>query len=115
MASKTYALFREAMEARRPLRCVYRGRRRDVCAILLGHTDGREKSLTFQFAGESNSGLPKDGEWRCLWLDDVGDVELIDGPWRAGSSHTQPQGCVHDVDFDVNPRSPYTSRKLGRR
>jgi hypothetical protein len=114
MPRRNYDLFRDAMEARKPLRCTYRGKRRDVCAILLGQTGGHEKSLTFQFAGESNSGLPKGGEWRCLWLDDVSDVERIDGAWRAGASHTQPQGCVRNVDFDVNPDSPYVSRKAKR-
>ncbi|HEU0157387.1 MAG TPA: hypothetical protein VFQ82_15045, partial [Stellaceae bacterium] len=65
---------------------------------------------TYQFGGQSRSGLPVGGEWRCLWLTEVSDVRLRDGPWHAGVSHTRPQGCVDIVDFDVNPSSPYSPK-----
>jgi hypothetical protein len=42
----------------------------------------------------------------------VSDVKLRDGPWHAGSRHTQPQGCVEEVDLDVNPDSPYQPKRL---
>jgi len=87
------------------------GYRRELCAVILGHSSGQEKALTFQFSGESKSGLPPGGEWRCLWLEKVGDVRLRDGPWFAGSSHTQPQGCVEAVDIDVNPSSPHSPKR----
>jgi hypothetical protein len=41
----------------------------------------------------------------------VTDGELIDGPWRSGSGHSQPQGCVKEVDLDVNPKSPYRPKR----
>jgi hypothetical protein len=66
--------------------------------------------LTYQFGGGSKSGLPSQGEWRCLWLSKVSDVELRDGPWFAGSSHTQPQSCVETVDLDVNAMGGYRLR-----
>jgi hypothetical protein len=59
--------------------------------------------LTYQFGGKSKSGLPPSGEWRCLWLSKVSDVQLRDRRWRTGSSHSQPQGCVDIVDLDMNP------------
>jgi hypothetical protein len=91
--------------------CVYGGFSREICPIILGHSAGEEKALTYQFGGRSKSGLPPGGEWRCLRLSKVSDVELRDGPWHAGSSHTQPQGCVEIVDFDVNPSSPYKPKR----
>jgi hypothetical protein len=36
---------------------------------------------------------------------------LHDGPWRAGESHLASQTCVEDVEFDVNPNSPYVRKK----
>jgi hypothetical protein len=36
---------------------------------------------------------------------------LRDGPWHAGDSHNQPQGCVDVVDLDVNPASPYNPKR----
>ena len=111
MPSETYELFREAMAARQQIVCTYGGRRREICPAILGHTDGEEKSLAYQFAGETNSNLPAGGEWRCFTLSKVSNVVLRDGPWlTGGGSHSASQPCVRDVDFDVNPMSPYSPR-----
>ena len=107
MPSPTYELFRQAMAERKQIVCVYGGYRRELCPIILGHSKGQEKALTYQFGGQSESGLPPRGNWRCLWLAQVSNVQLRDGPWHSGSTHKQPQGCVEAVDFDVNLRSPY--------
>jgi hypothetical protein len=106
MPSATYRLFAKAMKERKQIVCTYGGHTRELCAILLGHSQRQEKALTFQFGGGSNSGLPREGEWRCLFLSEVSDVRLRTGTWHSGSSHSQPQGCVETVDLDVNPKSP---------
>jgi hypothetical protein len=109
MPSSTYRLFAQAMAERKQVVCTYQGYRRELCPIILGHTGGEERALTYQFAGESRSKrLP---EWKCLQLARVSEVELRDGPWRAGSSHRQRQACVADVEFDVNPSSPYNPKR----
>lgn len=99
------------MAAQKQIVCVYGGHRRELCPIILGHADGKEKALTLQFAGGSGSGLSRGGEWRCLFLDKVTDVQLRDGPWHAGTSHNRPQGCVEVVDLDANPDSPYNPQR----
>jgi hypothetical protein len=111
VASSNYALFEQAMAMRKQIFCMYGGYPRALCPIILGHSQGQEKALTYQFGGQSKSGLPPQGEWRCLWLSKVSNVQLRDGPWFAGSSHTQPQGCVEIVDLDVNPSSPYHPKR----
>jgi hypothetical protein len=112
MASSNYALFERAMRRRKPMFCVYDGYPRELCPIILGHsTRGEETALTYQFAGESSRGLPPGGQWRCLRLAGVSDIQLRDGPWIAGSSHDRPQGCVAVVDLDVNPSSPYQPKR----
>jgi hypothetical protein len=108
--SAVYQQFAQAMAQRKQILCDYGGYPRELCAIILGHSKGEEKALTFQFAGRSKSGLPPRGEWRCLWLSKVSNVRLREGPWHAGTKHSQPQGCVEDVDIDVNPSSPYHPR-----
>lgn len=113
--SETYELFADAMARRKQIFCQYDGCRRELCPILLGHSQGQEKALAFQFGGESNSGLPPGGQWRCLWLSKVSNVQLRDGAWHAGASHTQPQECVDTVDLDVNPTSPYNPKRRLRR
>jgi len=113
--STTYDLFEQAMRERKQVVCMYGGYRRELCPIVLGHSQGQEKTLTYQFGGDSSSGLPPRGEWRCLFLARVSDIQLRDGPWHAGTSHQQPQGCVEIVDLDVNPSSPYAPKRRLRR
>lgn len=113
MPSQVYDLFSQAMARRKQVLCEYDGYPRELCPIILGHSEGQEKALTYQFGGQSRSGLPRGGQWRCLWLDKVSNVRLRDGPWHAGTGHRQPQGCVEAVDLDVNPASPYNpTRRL---
>ena len=102
MPSPDYRLFRTAIQRRRQVTCTYRGFYRELCPHILGHKHGREKALTFQFAGQSSSGLPPQGEWRCLHLAEVDDIHLRDGPWHTGVRHTTTQACVDIVDVDVN-------------
>lgn len=104
-------MFEQALRARKQIVCTYGGHRRELCPVILGHTGGEEKALTFQVGGESGSGLPPGGEWRCLFLAKVSLASLRDGPWRSGDGHSQPQGCVEDVDLDANPDSPYSPKR----
>jgi hypothetical protein len=114
VSSANYDLFEQAMRMRKQIVCRYDGHSRELCPIILGHSQGQEKALTYQVGGKSKSGLPRAGEWRCLFLSKVSDAQLRDGPWLVGSSHTQPQGCVQIVDLDVNPSSPYHPKRLVR-
>ncbi|MGJ4950313.1 hypothetical protein [Bradyrhizobium sp. HKCCYLS20291] len=41
----------------------------------------------------------------------MSEVELRQGRWHAGRSHSQPQYCVAEVDLDVNPDSPYDPKQ----
>ena len=109
--TRTYRLFEQAIIEKKQIVCMYDGYRRELCPIILGHSQGEEKSLTYQFGGESRSGLPRDGEWRCLFLSNVSDVQLRSGRWHTGDNHTRPSRCVEIVDLDVNPESPYNPKR----
>jgi len=109
--SATYHLFEQAMTGRKQVRCTYGGYLRELCPVILGHTNGEEVVLAYQFAGRSNSPLPPGGQWKCLRLSKVTNGQLRDGPWHAGSSHARRQACVQAVDLDVNPASPYNPKR----
>jgi uncharacterized protein YutE (UPF0331/DUF86 family) len=109
--SEAYRLFEQAMAERKQVLCMYDGYRRELCPIILGHSQGDEKALAFQFGGESKSGLSPSGQWKCLLLSGVSEVQLRQGPWHAGSRHSQKQTCVEVVDLDVNPKSPYNPKR----
>jgi hypothetical protein len=102
MTSATYHLFRQAILEEKQVTCVYNGLRRELCPHIIGHTDGQEKVLAFQFAGETSTKLPRGGEWRCLFLADVRDARLRAGAWHAGSTHKTTQRCVENIDLDIN-------------
>ena len=111
MPSSAYKLFEQAMTTQKQILCTYNGRSRELCPIILGHSQGQEKALAYQFAGESESRLSPGGDWKCLFLAKVSDVQLRNGPWHTGDSHRQRQRCVEIVDIDVNPASPYNPKR----
>jgi hypothetical protein len=102
MASATYRLIRKAILAEQQITCHYHGHYRDLCAHILGHTNGEEKLLAFQFGGMSSKPLPRGGEWRCLLVAEMRNVTARNGAWHAGSSHRREQSCVAEVDLDIN-------------
>lgn len=102
MLGPTYELFRQAILEEKQVTCVYKGHYRELCPVIIGHSDGREKVLAYQIGGQTSSILPPEGEWRCLYLSDVRDARLRDGPWREGLEHKSVQQCVEIVDLDVN-------------
>jgi hypothetical protein len=102
MASPTYRAVRQAILAEQQITCDYNGHYRELCPHILGHTNGEEKLLAFQFGGESSKRLPRGGEWRCLLVAGMRDVEAREGPWHAGRSHRTQQRCVANVDLDIN-------------
>lgn len=100
--SPTYDQIRAAMLAFRPIAFTYQGHRREVCAHVIGMKNGHEQVLTFQFGGTSSSGLPAAGQWRCMPIGGIGDVEMLSGPWKTGvTTHQKTQTCVDQVDVEL--------------
>jgi len=109
--SRAYDLILEAMRARRQVICTYKGLRREICPVVLGTSERREVMLAYQFGGRSSRPLAgPETRWRCLYLDEIADIVLRDGPWHAGNRHERSQSCVKQVDYDVNPESPLNPR-----
>eukprot|EP01013_Petalomonas_cantuscygni_P016208 TRINITY_DN33174_c0_g1_i1.p1 TRINITY_DN33174_c0_g1~~TRINITY_DN33174_c0_g1_i1.p1 ORF type:complete len:102 (-),score=13.14 TRINITY_DN33174_c0_g1_i1:255-560(-) len=97
-----YGEIRDAVAAKRAIRVVFKGHERDVCPHVIGHKNGHEKVLTYQFAGYSSSGLPPGGEWRCMFVSDISSVSVISAAWHTGVGHSRPQTCVDGVDLEVD-------------
>jgi hypothetical protein len=115
LSSQAYELLERAIVERCQVLCFYQGHVREICPAILGHTDGQERTLAFQFAGSSSKGLLPGGQWKCLNVAEMSNVALRSGEWHGGASHRKRQECVKDVDIDVNPRSPYKPRRRLRR
>ena len=108
MSSSAYEQIAEAMRTRKPMACVYDGRERAFCPIVLGHSQGQEKALVYQFAGSTSKGPLVAPEWKCFFVSKMHTIEIRHGTWRSGDLHRKPQSCVEIVDLDVNPSSPYS-------
>jgi predicted DNA-binding transcriptional regulator YafY len=106
MYSPTFKLFHRAILKRQQVTFLYNGHHRDVCPHVLGHKDGEETLLAFQFGGTTSSTLPPGGEWRCFKLRDVRDPSIREGRWHSGSQHRAPSKCVDEVYIDVNTDVP---------
>ncbi|SRR6266542_1441491 len=103
---QAHAQVRSAIVHRRPIAALYRGRRRLLCPHLLGWNKRRRlQVLCYQYGGDSESGLQPAGasdNWRCLAVENLSNVELLDGPWQTAENHSRPQNCIDEVELDVD-------------
>jgi hypothetical protein len=102
----THAQLRAAIIHRRPVAALYRGRRRLLCPHLLGWNRHRRlQVMCYQYGGDSESGLDPTSasdNWRCLAVENLSQVESLDGPWQTAENHSRPQTCIEEVELDVD-------------
>jgi len=100
-----YPIVRAAVETRRPMSAVYHDRHRLFCPHRLGRNkEGQLRVLCYQYGGESDSGLEPVGSpanWRCIALEKLSQVELLDNDWQTAPNHSRPQTCVAVADIDA--------------
>jgi hypothetical protein len=100
--SPAYDKIRDAMLSLVPVRFAYAGHPREVCVHALGlNKQGREQALVFQYGGSSSSGLPEGGEWRCMTISNLVDVQIASGGWHTRNDHEETQTCVAQVDVEI--------------
>jgi hypothetical protein len=102
MYSASFKMIYEAIRDKAVIECTYLGYTRHCCPHALGHADGVERVLMYQFGGGSSTGLPAGGEWRCMDVSDMSKITLRKGErWRTGLSQARPQGCIDHVLIQV--------------
>jgi hypothetical protein len=104
-----YSLVRSAVLGKRPIAATYHDRRRLLCPHRLGRNrNGEFRVLCYQYGGESESGLEPVGSpanWRCIVLEKLSAVELLEDVWRTAPNHSRPGSCVTETDVDAeDPR-----------
>jgi hypothetical protein len=105
-----YEMIAEAIRTRQQIHARCHGAARVLCPHALGTKGGTPHVLAYQFAGESRSGLPEAGEWRCLNLAELEGIAMHPGPWHSAANVFNPQSCLDEVDIAVEPFPPYHSR-----
>ncbi|MGA8598657.1 MAG: hypothetical protein WB676_28405 [Bryobacteraceae bacterium] len=100
-----YRIVYEAIKNRRPISAVYDDYPRLFCAHRLGRNKQDQlRVLCYQYGGESESGLEPPGSpanWRCIALEKLSGVELLNGAWRTAPNHSRPASCIVDADIDA--------------
>ena len=100
-----YRMVYAAIKDRRPIWAVYHGLPRLFCPHRLGRNkEGRLRVLCYQYGGESESGLQPPGSaanWRCVVLEQLSEVELLEGPWQTAPNHSRPSSCIVGADIDA--------------
>lgn len=94
VALDVYTTISVAIERRIPIVATYNGQRRLLCPHALGTKRGRVQALFYQVAGGSSSGLShpgSGGNWRCMSVENLSDVQFCPGPWYSGGNHSRPQ------------------------
>jgi hypothetical protein len=100
-----YRLVWAAVRSKRPIQARYHECRRLFCPHRLGRNrDGKLRVLCYQYGGESESGLQPLGSpanWRCVALEKLSQVRLLEDVWRTAPNHSRPASCVVDADIDA--------------
>ena len=112
-----YRLVWTAVANRQPIGAVYRNLPRLFCPHRVGRNRARQlRVLCYQYGGESESGLEPLGSpanWRCIVLEKLKAVELLDGSWKTAPNHSRPATCIVESDIDAEDqpeRNPQTGQ-----
>ena len=100
-----YQLIWMAVANKKPVEARYQGRPRLFCPHRLGWNRERQlRVLCYQYGGESKSGLQPMGSpanWRCVALEKLSRVKLLEDAWRTAPNHSRPASCVVEADIDA--------------
>src|SRR5205823_4959442 len=95
-------LIRQAIIDGNQVTCFYHNLHRECCPHVLGEKRGRPHVLMFQFAGESSRGMPPNGEWRCMDVDEMSQVVVQSGPWYSEQNYSlDTDHCIDVIDVNV--------------
>lgn len=100
-----YRLIWTAVASRRPIEATRHRLPRLFCPHRLGRNkDGQLRVLCYQYGGESESGLQPAGSpenWRCIALEKLSRVKLLEDTWRTAPNHSRPASCIVEADIDA--------------
>ena len=100
-----YRLVWTSVERKQPIEASYDGRLRLLCPHRLGRNSKRElRVLCYQYGGKSRSRLAQSGSpanWRCMVVEKLSLVRLLDDVWQTAPNHSRPTSCVVKADIDA--------------
>ena len=98
-------MIRTAMLRRCPVAAMYEDRQRLLCPHMLGRNkEGHTRILCYQYGGESRSGLRQTdgrGDWRCLSLEKISSVRLLNTPWPKVERPARRPTCIDQIEVEI--------------
>jgi hypothetical protein len=101
-----YAIVRNAILNRRTIIARYDGYTRELCPWAIGSWKGTPRALFYQRAGFTSKGLVEPGSpsnWRCMDLDRLEILEIVDRDWAGTTAHRKQSSCLDIIDVDLTP------------
>jgi hypothetical protein len=74
---------------------IYQGYPRVMCPSVLGYKNGLLKGLFYQHQGTTETELPPEGQWLCVVLDGLSDLEVERGLWCMPTN--PPRTCIDEI------------------
>lgn len=112
-----YWLVWTAIQRRQPIEATYQLRLRLFCPHRLGRNAGGQlRVVCYQYGGDSKSGLEPVGSpanWRCVALEKLSWVKLLEDVWQTAPNHSRPGTCVTQPDIDVEDYYPELAPQKG--
>jgi len=96
-----FEILKQAILEKKQVTGYYDGYVREMCPHVIGWKKGVHNVLSYQFAGESKTGLPPGGDWKCMHVDGLSNLALRNGPWHTRDDHSEPQRCVDEIEAEV--------------
>lgn len=100
-----YEVIKQAIINKSSISANYKGYYREMSPHVIGTKNGRKQALFYQFGGESSSGtiLPNaKANWRCMPIEELSNLQIIDKGWHTVDSHGTTQSCVDVIDVEVS-------------
>ena len=99
-----WAVLERALTERRPVRARYHGTERVLCPHALGWKNDRPKVLSYQAGGTTGQAAPSLGprqRWRSMFVDEIEDPVIADGPWETADNYSPDSNCIDDLEISV--------------
>ena len=65
-------------------------------------SDGTPAVFVFQYGGETTTGLPSGGDWRCFDLDRLSHLRCNEHRWRSRSNYSlKRQSCLAIIEVGL--------------
>jgi hypothetical protein len=80
--------------------------------------EGRLRVLCYQYGGESQTGLEAMGSpanWRCVVLENLSRVKLVEGAWRTAPNHARSASYVVEADIDTEDHPERSTKRTLRK